>query len=331
MLDRIDALHLWLSDDCQLTIHKLGPLLGDASFRKYFRVLANFPNQSRSSFIIMDAPPPKENVKEFIKIDNLLLNMDIAVPRIIKQNSEKGFLLLEDFGDELLLNHLTEENATTYYQEAIDIILQMQHKECLLDVPAFNKKHMLEEMQLFQDWFLIKHLKIELNPQEKNLIEDAFLKIAAKIETHPQNFIHRDFHSRNLMLIPSKKLGVIDFQDAMIGPRTYDLVSLLKDCYISWPKNKQMIWVKYFQHHLNIHENFENLWQEYTLCGLQRHLKVLGIFCRIFYRDEKSRYLADLPLVWKYMIDALEELNLFPTFYTFVKDKIEPIFLTSIK
>jgi N-acetylmuramate 1-kinase len=184
----------------------------------------------------------------------------------------------------------------------------------------------LQELQLFNDWFVKKHLHIELSSSEEDLLMNAFLNLAQEITTMPRTVIHRDFHSRNLMILNDGTLGVIDFQDAMIGPRTYDLVSILKDCYISWDVSLQKKWCYDFYQKLHIPGDFNVFWREFTLCGLQRHLKVLGIFARLNYRDGKDQYLNDLPLVWHYMLEALSQLDEYKAFHQWIQERIAPIF-----
>jgi aminoglycoside/choline kinase family phosphotransferase len=331
MPNRLEALHLWLSECCTSPLLSIQALAGDASFRKYYRITGCLPKQSCATYIVMDAPAPQEKIEDFVTISHLLKEMDITTPGILKENIPQGFLLLEDFGNQLLLDTLTPQNVDAFYHQAMNIILQMQRQYRHQSIPCFDKAYMHQEMQLFTDWFLTKHLKLELKTHEQHLLTQTFQDIAAQISTQPQTFIHRDFHSRNLMVLPHQQLGVIDFQDAMLGPRTYDLVSLLKDCYISWPINRQKQWVNYFRNNLDPTIPLETFWQEYTLCGLQRHLKVLGIFCRIFYRDGKTRYMADLPLVWDYMFTALSELAIFPELQEWLSYKIEPLFKQSLK
>jgi aminoglycoside/choline kinase family phosphotransferase len=331
MPNRLDALHLWLSESCTLPLQNIQALAGDASFRKYYRITGCLAHQSDATYIVMDAPSPEEKIEDFIKISHLLKQMDISTPSILKQNLSQGFLILEDFGDQLLLDTLTPQNVDIFYRQAMEIILQMQRLYANQTIPHFDQHYMCQEMHLFTDWFIKKHLNLHLETHEQELLNKTYKDIAQRISTHPQTFIHRDFHSRNLMVLPHQQLGVIDFQDAMLGPRTYDLVSLLKDCYIAWPSNQQKAWVDDFRKHLNPSVPQETLWQEFTLCGLQRHLKVLGIFCRIFYRDGKTRYMADLPLVWDYMFKALTELGIYPEFHQWICQKVELLFKQSIK
>lgn len=326
MLNRLEALHLWLSHCGLPKILKFDNLLGDASLRRYYRITL----ENQQQYLIMDAPPPHERCQEFISIQAYLKQNGLRVPEIIYQNSAQGFLVIEDFGDRLLLDVLNSENVSQFYQKGMDIIVNMQKAPLTQAIPKFDTAYMLQEMQLFPDWFLHTHLKLNLNTNEALILKKCMHAISEKITEHPQTLIHRDFHSRNLMVLPQDELGIIDFQDAMIGPRTYDLVSLLKDCYIAWPLAQQQAWLSYYHQTQNLQTDFSDLWQEYTLCGIQRHLKVLGIFCRINYRDHKSRYLADLPLVWNYTMTALKEVPWLKPLEELMTEKIEPQFQAMI-
>jgi len=322
MLNRSAALDLWLKHSGLPKITKFVPLLGDASFRKYYRMTL----QTGQTYMVMDAPPPQENCEIFVNIQALLQQHGLSVPEIIAKDLKQGFLVLEDFGDTLLLDVLTPSNVNDYYHLAIDMIIELQKIEIPVGFPKFDCQHMRQEMQLFYDWFLIKHLQLSLEKTEEALIHQSFQQIAQQISLHPQVMIHRDFHSRNLMIKGQQSLGMIDFQDAMQGPRTYDLVSLLRDCYIAWPLEQQQQSLNYFLRQQHLEHQFELVWAEFNLCGLQRHLKVLGIFCRIHYRDQKSRYLADLPLVLEYTMQALKEIPWLRDFQTLMQRKIVPAF-----
>lgn len=329
MLNRQDALYEWLSRDCQLKIEHFQALPGDASFRRYYRLRGQLPESSMQAYIVMDAPTTHEKTHDFIDVASLFSKLGLRVPQIIHQNPEQGFLLLEDFGDTLLFSQLNPHSVDHYYTLAMDILfhLQNQAKGLSTHLPTFDHSFILQELQLFKDWFLERHLQIHLSAAEEDLLMNTFLKLAQQIIEMPQTIIHRDYHSRNLMVLSEQELGVIDFQDAMIGPQCYDLVSILKDCYIAWDVSLQKKWCLYFYTHLNPACDFAQFWQEFMLCGLQRHLKVLGIFARLNYRDGKAQYLNDLPLVWKYMTEALAQLDGFHAFHHWIHEKIEPLFL----
>jgi aminoglycoside/choline kinase family phosphotransferase len=328
MLNRQDTLYEWLSHDCQLHIDHFHALPGDASFRRYYRLTGHLPGQSTQHYIVMDAPTTHEKTHDFIDVAHLFKNFGLRVPEIIQQNSQEGFLLLEDFGDTLLLGQLNPQSVDHYYHMAIDILIQLQTQAMAhpVSLPAFDQTFILQELQLFNDWFVKKHLQIALSSSEEDLLMNACLNLAQQITAMPKTVIHRDFHSRNLMILADGSLGVIDFQDAMIGPRAYDLVSILKDCYISWDVSLQKKWCYDFYVKQNTTTDFNLFWREFTLCGLQRHLKVLGIFARLNYRDGKHQYLNDLPLVWHYMMEALGQLDEFQAFHHWIQERIAPIF-----
>lgn len=333
MLNRQDTLHEWLSHECELKIDRFQALPGDASFRRYYRIIGQFPGQSSQAYIVMDAPTTLEKTQDFIDVATLLSQLGLRVPQIIRQSTDAGFLLLEDFGDSLLLNQLNVHSVNHYYQMAMDILLHLQHqaKTITTHLPEFDHAFILQELMLFKDWFLVEHLKLHISPIEEDLLMDMFLKLANQITNMPQTIIHRDFHSRNLMVLNDDTLGVIDFQDAMIGPRCYDLVSILKDCYISWDVTLQKNWCFDFYQNLNPSCEFTMFWHEFILCGLQRHLKVLGIFARLNYRDGKRQYLNDLPLVWQYMTEALSQIDGFQAFQLWIQEKVEPLFLQQVQ
>ncbi len=316
---RENALKEWLETIIGHQRFTLSLLAGDASFRRYFRVTYDGINQ-----ILMDAPPEKESTKPFLEVDKILTAKDILTPRIYAVNAAAGFILLEDFGDQLLLNTLNAENVDGYYKKAMDILFRIQADlPCANALPEFNTAFMLEEMDLFKTWFLENYLSLRLTNEEKQLINNSLSKIADEIQKLPQVMIHRDYHSRNLMVI-GDQLGVIDFQDAMLGPVCYDLVSLLKDCYISWPRAALLEWLNHF-HQRSTAANtmsFEAFTRAFDLCGLQRHLKVLGIFSRLYLRDGKSAYLKDLPLTLNYVMACGESYIDMHPFCDFMKTRI---------
>ena len=327
MLNRLDTLHLWLSNTCQFHLLDFTPLTGDASFRRYYRIYGNFPNSIQQNYMVMDSPSPQEKIDEFVKISRILQDFGVHVPQIIHKNLQDGFLILEDFGDTLLLDQLNAQTADSLYHRAIDILVKIQSQAYPSNLPKFDLHHMYDEMALFSTWFIGQHLQLSLSNEELELIEKSFLYIAESIASHPKVMIHRDFHSRNLMVLDKHQLGVIDFQDAMIGPQTYDFVSLLKDCYIEWPEDKQKQWCHYGYKKLYPNgQAFDEFWHQFNLCGLQRHLKVLGIFCRLFYRDHKSRYLNDLPLTWRYMHQALSQFKELDSFKQLIEQRIQLAF-----
>lgn len=320
MHERENALKEWLVSILNNKDFIVTPLCGDASFRRYFRL--KFKEETQ---IVMDAPPGKEDLHPFIYIAEQLARAGVLAPHILAQNIEQGFLLLSDLGDRLLLNELNATSATGYYQSAIAILQDMQ--QITLDkvtIPAFDKAFMIKEMSLCPEWFFHAYLSLELNPSESQVIQQTIHWIAGEVAKQPLVFIHRDYHSRNLMVLPDESLGVIDFQDAMAGPITYDLVSLLKDCYISWPREQIIGWLNYFyQTNQGVQSyTFDELIRAFDLCGLQRHLKVLGVFCRLFLRDGKAGYLKDLPLTLNYVLECCETYPELHEFYELFQKRV---------
>jgi aminoglycoside/choline kinase family phosphotransferase len=277
----------------------------DASFRRYFRL-----KDKNKSFILMDSSLEKSSLKPFIKITNLLLSVDSHAPKIVFEDYEKGFLILEDLGSLNLLDKLNKDNFKTVYKKCIDEIITMQKIDAK-DLPLYDEAFLKQEMNLMKEWFLNKYLQKNLNKEEIEVIEKSIDLIVKKVLSHPQGvFVHRDFHSRNIMFC--EPLGIIDYQDAMNGSIVYDLVSLLKDLYIKFnPKDIEKL-ALYFKEQKRLKISDEEFLQWFDFMGLQRHIKVLGIFARLYIRDNKNGYLKDLPLTLEYVLESLKkypELN----------------------
>ncbi len=323
MHTRQNELNKWLEGIFGNTPFTLVPLAGDASFRQYFRL-----HYGELTRVVMDAPPDKETITSFINIGNKLATIGIHTPKILAFEQAQGFILLEDLGDELLLRALSRNNAEQLYTAAMTTLLHIQ--QCPTthpQLPDFDKNFMLQELSLFHEWFLHAYLELQLNANERLLLNETFDWLATQIMAQPYVFIHRDYHARNLIVIGQKNpvdIGVIDFQDAMRGPFTYDLVSLLKDCYIQWPREQVIHWLTHF-HHKTPHKYAWSLTEfirGFDLCGLQRHLKVLGIFCRLHLRDNKAAYLRDLPLTFNYVSACLENYNELQPLYHFMQQRV---------
>ncbi len=277
----------------------------DASFRRYFRL-----KDKNKSFILMDSSLEKSSLKPFIKVTNLLLSVNSHAPKIVFEDYEKGFLILEDLGSLNLLDKLNKDNFKTVYKKCIDEIITMQKIDAK-DLPLYDEAFLKQEMNLMKEWFLNKYLQKNLNKEEIEVIEKSIDLIAKKVLSHPQGvFVHRDFHSRNIMFC--EPLGIIDYQDAMNGSIVYDLVSLLKDLYIKFnPKDIEKL-ALYFKEQKRLKIRDEEFLQWFDFMGLQRHIKVLGIFARLYIRDNKDGYLKDLPLTLEYVLESLKkypELN----------------------
>ena len=306
MDSRLEQLKVWLNDS-GITYQDIAPASADASFRRYFRITNN-----ESSYIIMDAPPAKEDCKPFIRIATILFDFGLNVPQILKQDLEQGFLLLNDLGTTVFLSELNNDTVDDMYVSAMNALLHLQ-KNKTPELPAYDKNLLRNELNLFPDWYLAKQLNITLSGEQKEILEQAFEILIKNALVQPQVCVHRDYHSRNLMVNKDNPdyPGVIDFQDAVIGAVTYDLVSLLKDCYISWPREKVEAWVKYFYAEADSsgiisNVSFDEFLRWFDLMGLQRHLKVAGIFSRLKHRDGKTGYLKDIPRTMDYVFDVLE-------------------------
>lgn len=323
MHKRQNELNSWLKSTLNHKQYKLIPLAGDASFRKYYRAHCD-----EQTYVVMDAPPNKEALTPFINIGKLLAANGVHTPAIIAFELTQGFALLEDLGDKLLLNELSTDNVDQLYEGAMTTLLRLQQSSTRNpELPVFDKAFMLQELALFPEWFLKAYLELQLSAAEKLLLEETFDWLTTQITNQPQLFIHRDYHARNLMLLDTKntdEMGVIDFQDAMRGPFTYDLVSLLKDCYVKWPRKQVIQWITYFYNQLETTHGWslQQFTQAFDLCGLQRHLKVLGIFCRLHLRDNKPTYLQDLPLTFNYVVACTESYEELHAFYRFIQTKI---------
>lgn len=273
----------------------------------------------------MDAPPDKEDTRPFIVAANALHAQRVHTPEIHHQQSEQGFLLLEDLGNRLFQPEL-QNAADTLYTQAINALIKIQcgvHDQAQLRLVKYNDQLLNDEMQLFIDWYLGKHLTVALAPDAEEVWNETKQFLIRTCQSQPQVWVHRDYHSRNLMITEQNSPGVIDFQDMVIGPIAYDLASLFKDCYFEWPRSKQHAWLaEYYQsltpELLSQPFSLDELIRWVDLTGLQRHLKVLGIFCRLNYRDGKDQYLGDLPLVANYVLQVLElypELEPFENFF----------------
>jgi aminoglycoside/choline kinase family phosphotransferase len=309
---RLQQLNHWLSETIGTKEYQLEPASDDASFRRYFRLKHN-----NATFIVMDAPPEKENCVPFIDIAERLLAVNINVPRIIEKDLKQGFLLLSDLGESQYLDALTEETVDTPYVNSLyraamqELVIMQQHADTK-KIPAYDEKLLLQEMELFRDWLLQEHIGLELTAESQAMLDEVFKLLVNEALSQPRVFVHRDYHSRNLMLngAAGEAPGVLDFQDAVEGPFTYDLVSLLKDCYIKWPDQQVRDWANnYFAQIAGEYPDVDatRFMRWFDLMGVQRHLKASGIFARLYHRDGKTGYLTDIPRTLSYIIDLHDE------------------------
>ncbi len=321
---RAEAIVNWLSNDLGFEIRDFKPASADASFRRYFRV-----THANGQHIVMDAPPDKENTEPFIRIAGLLKNSNLHVPEIYHQNTEQGFLLLEDLGSNNFLDQLTDKTADRLYQDAFDSLFKLQTQTDIqwCQLPSYDEALLHKELSLFYEWFLQNLLNIKipepLQVQLNTLLIDSAL-------AQPLVCVHRDFHSRNLMVLNKRSPGIIDFQDAVIGPITYDLVSLLRDCYITWPQQRVSQWMQqYYQRILSaglLDDNLQTFRQWFDLMGLQRHLKATGIFSRLYLRDNKSEYLASIPRTMNYIVQICQSYPELAGCGHFLQKQVLPIY-----
>ncbi|MBU3567644.1 aminoglycoside phosphotransferase family protein [Polynucleobacter alcilacus] len=305
---RLNTLRNWLKAlqaRWQLDLDSLEPASADASFRRYFRIASKNPNFG--TLIVMDAPPQYESLDAFIKVDLLLAAAGLNVPKILEENIPEGFLLLSDLGTKTYLAELNIETADPLYQDATHALVQMQLASKPDVLPNYDEALLQRELDLFPEWYLNKHLNIQLTNLQKAQLTQSFALILENNLAQAKVYVHRDYHSRNLMVTAINNPGVIDFQDAVYGPITYDASSLWRDAYIAWPEDKVIDWVIKFWEEgrkvgLPMPSDFGQFYRDFEWMGLQRHLKVLGIFARLFHRDGKDGYLKDMPLVLDYAI-----------------------------
>ena len=304
-MKRQQQLTAWLHSLFPDTSFSLSPASADASFRRYFR--ATFAERT---LVVMDAPPEHEDCRPFIHVAQLLGASGVHVPQIVAQDLEQGFLLLSDLGNTTYLHALNSDTARKLYGAAVDalIIIQLASREN--ELPPYDEALLLREMRLFPEWYVAKHVGITLSEKQNAALESVFQRIVQNNLAQPQVYVHRDYHSRNLM-VTEPNPGILDFQDAVYGPITYDLASLFKDAYIRWEEAEVLDWlVNYWQKAraagLPVHADFAEFYRDYEWMGVQRHLKVLGIFARLSHRDGKDGYLKDLPLVMDYLRRACE-------------------------
>lgn len=311
MDDRQQQLEAWLADTLQQVAFTLTTASADASFRRYFRVHLASPYLGHNTLIAMDAPPPQEDCTPFVNVANLLLASGLNVPNVLAQDLTQGFLLLSDLGDNTYLSKLDTQTAPKLYQDATNTLIKMQLSSKPQVLPAYDEALLTREMQLFPDWYVAKHLNTSLNSDQQAVLNNTFKVLNENISAQAQVYVHRDFHSRNLMITQENNPGVLDFQDAVFGPITYDLVSLLKDAYINWDEEQIIDWaVRYWQPAkkagLPVPDDFSEFYRDFEWMGAQRHIKVLGIFARLSYRDGKDSYLNDMPIVMAHLRKVCE-------------------------
>lgn len=323
------ALLQWLSQVFLDENIALVPMSGDAGFRCYYRI--NIKNQS---FIVVDAPVELSNNQGFIALQKAFNDQGITVPEIIACDPQQGFFCLSDFGDHLLADVLTLENMSHYYRQAIDILESVAHATVdeHYQIPVYDEAFVLTELTIFKDWLLKQHLQLTLSAPEQQKLDACFEVLVDNVMAQPRVVMHRDFHSRNIMILKDDQLGIIDFQDAVMGPITYDVVSLLRDCYRRWPEQNIAPLFHYFVETIApklCQQKFnETQWQRwFDLTGIQRHVKASGIFARLYHRDQKCGYLQDIPLTLSYIVDICAKYPELEFLHTLVKHRVLPALL----
>lgn len=326
---RKQSILLWLNHTLNLKIESFEPASSDASFRRYFRVIHDQGQQ-----IVMDAPPEQENTEPFIRIATLFKKSGLNVPQIYHKDLKQGFLLLEDFGSHCFLDILNMDNALQLYTNLFKSLYQLQTSiaitECSL--PNYDEALLTRELDIFYHWFLQQSLDLSISKNTKPELNRIL--IASALE-QPQVCVHRDFHSRNLMVLADDLAGIIDFQDAVVGPITYDLVSLLRDCYFALPKDEvthlMSLYFKQISEVGLINCTLETFSRWFDLMGLQRHLKAIGIFSRLHLRDNKSDYLADIPRTLDYIIQICCKYPELTDFNQFLLTDVIPVYSSKFK
>lgn len=303
----------------------LRSIASDAGFRRYFRFA------TPSQWLAVDAPPLTEDSRQFVAIARFLSAQGVHTPAILASDENQGFLLVEDFGDQLLFTAADDTNADAYYKRAIDSLLRLQGCPDNLDlIPRYDQALLHRELEIFSEWFVEKLLDYPLSEHEKNMLSRVFAQLEQSALAQPQCLVHRDYHSRNLLIQTDKTLGVIDFQGALWGAVTYDLVSLLRDCYKRWPANQVKSWALYYHSCALKSKRIEDnnttpFLRSFDWMGLQRHIKVLGIFARLHLRDNKPNYLNDLPLVIRYTLEIAEQYSELETFAAWFSQTLIPL------
>ena len=301
--DRIIELIAWLSDVLEGDISSIQFASEDASFRRYFRIV-----HSTRSYIAMDAPVEHMQIEIFINIARKFLQFGINVPEIYEWNKQKGFALIFDFGSTTYFDILNQSNADALYTDAIDSLIQLQLATASEPdfLPPYDSQLLNQEMNLFKDWYLPEYKQVPLTHEISDVLEHTFNILTKKALEQPKVWVHLDYHSRNLMFVENQNPGIIDFQDAVTGPITYDLMSLLRDCYIVWPSDKIQQWIHLYLNkaeHSGVSIEFEpeQFIEWFDWMSIQRHIKVAGIFSRLNYRDGKRKFLDDIPTVMNYL------------------------------
>ncbi|MFO7542942.1 MAG: phosphotransferase [Thiobacillus sp.] len=312
-MERFQALNNWATRQLGGDAFDIAPASADASFRRYFRVTAK-----GRDYIVMDAPPAHEDCRPFVAVARLFADAGVHVPQVLAQDLEQGFLLLSDLGNTTYLSVLTEAAsnpglARELYLASNDALIRIQQASRPGVLPAYDRALLSRELMLFPEWYVAKHLGVAMSDDQAAILNTVFERLLVNNLAQPQVFVHRDWHSRNLM-VSDPNPGILDFQDAVYGPITYDLASIYRDAYIQWDEEQQLDWViRYWEKarvaRLPVNADFGDFWRDFEWMGAQRHIKVLGIFARLYHRDGKEGYLKDMPLVMHYLRKVCERYD----------------------
>jgi hypothetical protein len=312
-VERLQSLQDWAARQLGGDSLDIAPASADASFRRYFRVTAK-----GRDYIVMDAPPAHEDCRPFIAVARLFADAGVHVPQVLAQDLDQGFLLLTDLGDTTYLSALNEAGSDqgavrALYLASNDALIRIQQASRPGVLPDYDRTLLTRELMLFPDWYVAKHLGVDMKDEHKALLDTVFERILTNNLVQPQVYVHRDWHSRNLM-VSEPNPGILDFQDAVYGPITYDLASIYRDAYIQWDEEQQLDWViRYWEKaraaRLPVPEDFGAFWRDFEWMGAQRHIKVLGIFARLYHRDGKDGYLKDMPRVMGYLRRVCERYD----------------------
>lgn len=325
MPTRLHEVKRWVSQVTGQADFAMAPASSDASFRRYYRVEYN-----GSSVIVMDAPPSHEDCAPFVRIAKHFRNLGLNVPQILEEDLAQGFLLLNDLGSTPYLKVLNDNSVSKLYADALQA-LHLLHDSGQQghDLPDYSEEKLHQEMSLFDEWFLGRHLGLALSDDEQPWLQGLYAKLAQSALEQPQVVVHRDYHSRNLMFLEENNPGVIDFQDAVMGPISYDLVSLFRDCYIHWPQGQVEAWLQQYGQELRASSIIDGQGQKqllrwFDLMGVQRHFKAIGIFARLNYRDHKPEYLNDIPRTLAYVYYVCQKYGELKDMGKFIKERIHP-------
>ena len=326
---RLTLLRRWVVEDLGFAGCRIEPASADASFRRYFRL-----TRDADTYIVMDAPPDKEPLAPFVSVAQALIAIGLNVPVILARDTVRGLLLLSDLGTRQYLDELAAGlDVERLYSDALAalVVMQTRGQEAAGRLQPYDRAALLREMELMPEWFLSRHLGAPPTADERRMLDRQFELLAQSALEQPTAFVHRDYHSRNLLVTAEANPGILDFQDALRGAVTYDPVSLLKDCYIEWPRARVLGWLDGYRQRLSnagfdLPADEPTFTRWFDLMGLQRHIKVLGIFARLFYRDGKPGYLKDLPRVLAYTRDAAARYPDTAELAAFIESRIDPAF-----